>query len=509
MEKSIDTVTLSPADRHNTTLLELAHPADWINPEPSGSYNLVVIGAGTAGLVCAAGAAALGAKVAMIERHLTGGDCLNFGCVPSKALIRSARAAADIRRAETFGVNVPSGTVTDFPVVMERMRALRAGIAPADSVERFAGLGVDVFLGQGRFTGKKTVEVGGKELRFAKAVIATGGRASAPPIPGLEEAGYLTNETLFSLTELPKRVAIIGAGPIGCEMAQSLARFGAQTHLIEVFDQILAKEPPRVAAVVENSLIADGVDLRKSCKTSRIEKRGNERVVFVESDRGTEEIFVDEIVVSVGRKPNIEGLELELAGVDYDERTGVVVNDYLQTSNKRIYAAGDICSPYKFTHTAAALAAIVIQNALFARTKKSSTLTIPWCTYTDPEVAHVGLYPADAEREGIETSVWAAKMDDVDRAILDGDTDGLVEIYTKKGTDKIVGGTIVASHAGEMIGELTVAIQAGLSISSLSSVIHPYPTQADAIRKAASEYQKGRLTPRVKKLMIRWMAMRR
>ncbi len=506
---AVEQIEVLPQDRFNKELVKNAHPPDWVNPEPAKKYNLVVIGGGTAGLVAAAGASALGAEVALVERHLMGGDCLNVGCVPSKGLIRSARTVGELNRAESFGIRIPEGATVDFPAVMERMRRIRAKISPNDSVARFADMGIDVFLGEGTFTGKRTAEVDGKSLEFSKAIIATGARASAPPIPGLEQAGYLTNETLFSLTELPKRIAIIGAGPIGCEMAQSFARFGSDVHLIELADQILPKQPANVARIIEQTLERDGINLTKTAKTNDIEIDNGEKIISIESDGKTDTIRVDEIIVSVGRKPNIENLGLENAGVDYDPKIGVTVNDYLQTSNKRIYAAGDICSPYKFTHTADAQAALVIQNALFLRTKKSSSLIVPWTTYTDPEVAHVGLYPKDAADQGIETTTFTASLSDVDRALLDGEEEGFAEIYVKKGGDKIVGATIVAGHAGEMIGEITTAMHGGLGLSSLSSVIHPYPTQSDVLRKSAREYMRSRLTPRVKRLMDRWMAWHR
>ena len=502
------TVQLAPMDTYNQTLIDRAHPNEWQNPEPADSYNLVVIGGGTAGLVSAAGAAALGAKVALIERHLMGGDCLNVGCVPSKGIIGAARAVAAIGKGRQFGLRIADAHI-DFAIAMERMRKIRAEIAANDSVERFAGLGVDVFLGHGKFTGPKTVTVDGKTLRFSKAVIATGARASAPAIPGLEESGYLTNETLFSLTELPKRLGVIGAGPIGSEMAQSFARFGSEVHVLEIGDQVLSKEPANIAAIVEKSLVEDGVHLRKSCRTKRIEKRDGETIIHIDAGNGDETLTVDALLVSVGRKPNVEDLGLEEAGVSYDPRTGVNVNDYLQTSNRRIYAAGDISSMYKFTHTADALAAIVIQNALFFRTKKASSLIIPWATYTDPELAHVGMYPADAEKSGIETETFSANLGDNDRALLEGEERGLVEIYTKRGSDKILGATIVAGHAGEMISEITVAMKTGAGLATLSSTIHPYPTQSDAVRSAARAYFKSRLTPRIKRLMDRWMAWHR
>jgi pyruvate/2-oxoglutarate dehydrogenase complex dihydrolipoamide dehydrogenase (E3) component len=502
-------VTVYPEDQFNRELVENAHPEDWVNPEPRGRYNLVIIGAGTAGLVTAAIAVSMGAKVALVEKHLMGGDCLNVGCVPSKGLIRAARAYADVRDAGEFGVIVPDGTRVDFPAVMERMRRLRARISPNDSVHRFKDMGVDIFLGSASFTGRGSVEVGGKELRYAKAVITTGARAIALPIPGLQEAGYLTNETLFSLTELPKRLAVIGAGPIGCEMSQSFARFGSEVWLLERMNRIMPREDEDIAKIVEEAFVKDGVNLVKECDIRSIEVRGNEKVIHFGCGEGDKDVVVDEILVGVGRAPNVKELNLESVGVEYDERRGVNVDEYLQTTNKRIFAAGDICFPYKFTHTAESLAGIVIQNALFMKTRKTSTLTIPWCTYTDPEVAHVGLHAAEAEEKGIAVQTFEQEFRDVDRAILDGEDEGLVRIHTQKGSDKILGATIVARHAGEMISEITLAINGKLGAQSLVYTIHPYPTQADSIKKAAAGYMKTKLTPLVKKLLNRWLTWKR
>ncbi len=508
-KERIDIPALQPLDEFNRELQANVHPTDWRNPTPTGRYNLVVIGAGTAGLVTAAGAAGLGAKVALVERDLMGGDCLNVGCVPSKALIRSARAYADIRDAGKFGVNVPEGFAVDFPAVMRRMRQLRAGISPHDSARRFQSLGIDVFIGEARFTGPDTVSVGDSLLRFSRACIATGARAAAPPIEGLEQAGYLTNETVFSLTELPRRLAVIGAGPIGCELAQSFARFGSQVTLLEADKQILPREDADAAEIVRQSLENDGIKIICGGKTARVETdSAGAKIIHAECDGKPHRIEVDEILVGVGRAPNVE-LNLEAANVAYDRKTGVVVDDYLRTSNRRIYAAGDVCSRYKFTHAADAMARIVIQNALFFGRAKASSLVIPWCTYTDPEIAHVGMYPAEAERQGVEIDTFRIDMNSVDRAILEGDTAGLLKIHVRKKTDKIVGATMVSKHAGESISQLTLAITAGIGLGTIGKTIHPYPTQAEAIKKAADAYSRTRLTPGVKKLFETVLAWRR
>jgi pyruvate/2-oxoglutarate dehydrogenase complex dihydrolipoamide dehydrogenase (E3) component/uncharacterized membrane protein YdjX (TVP38/TMEM64 family) len=504
-----NTVQVLPDDVHNQTLVANVHPRDWVNPQPQSRYNLVVIGAGTGGLVCAAGAAGLGARVALVEKHLLGGDCLNVGCVPSKALLRAARAYADVRDAAGFGVTVPPGAKVDFPAVMERMRRLRAGISPNDSAARFHSLGVDVFLGAAHFTGPDAVEVNGQTLRFARAVIATGGRPIQPPIPGLAEAGFQTNETIFSLMELPRRLAVIGAGPIGCELVQAFARFGSQTFLVGKQPQILPREDPDAAQLVETALQHDGVQLLLGHDLRRVERSGGERVLCLESPHGPKEIRVDDILVAVGRVPNVDGLNLEAAGVAHDSRIGVQVDDRLRTTSPRIYAVGDVCSRYQFTHAADAMARLAIQNALFFGGARLSALTIPWCTYTDPEIAHVGLYERQAQEQGIAVQTLTQPLDGVDRALLDGETAGFVRVHLRRGTDKILGATIVARHAGDMISELTLAMTGGLGLRTPARTIHPYPTQAEAIKKVADAYNRTRLTPFVKRMLDKWMAWTR
>jgi pyruvate/2-oxoglutarate dehydrogenase complex dihydrolipoamide dehydrogenase (E3) component len=481
-----------PPDEHNRELVSQVHPPGWRNPTPSGRYNLVVIGAGTAGLVSAAGAAGLGAKVALIERHLLGGDCLNYGCVPSKALLRCARAAAEVRRAGEFGVRVGGPVEVDFAAVMERMRRLRAGIGHHDSAERFRGLGVDVFLGEARFTSPETVTVGGQTLRFARAVIATGARAASLDLPGLGRGDYLTNETVFSLTELPRRLAVIGAGPIGCEQGQAFRRFGSEVHLINRSDRLLGKEEPPAVAVVRRQLEREGIVLHLGARPVRVERHGAETLLILDKGGQQGTVAADAILLAVGRQPNVEGLGLEQAGVEYD-RSGVKVDDYLRTSNRRIYAAGDICSRFKFTHAADAMARIVLRNALFFGRSRASDLVIPWCTYTDPEVAHVGLTAEEAGKQGVTVRTFRLSLAEVDRAVLDGDTEGFALVHVC--ARRVVGATVVAAHAGEMIGEVVLAMTKRLGLAALSATIHPYPTEAEVFRKLADAQQKTRLTP--------------
>jgi pyruvate/2-oxoglutarate dehydrogenase complex dihydrolipoamide dehydrogenase (E3) component len=499
---------LEPRDEHNRALEANARPADWINPEPAPRYNLVVIGGGTAGLVSAAGAAALGAKVALVERRLMGGDCLNFGCVPSKALLRCARAAADVRAASEFGIHVGDMRV-DFAGVMERMRRLRSSISPHDSAARFRDLGVDVFLGQARFVGADRVDVGGKTLLFRKAILATGTRPEIPSIPGLADAGYLTNETVFSLTELPQRLAIVGAGPIGCELAQAFARLGSRITLIADHTRILWREEPSATDILTHALRRDGVELLLESQVAEVQRNGVERLLEVKQFNARRDVAADAVLVATGRLPVVDGLDLELAGVAFDPKTGVRVNDRLRTTNRRIFAAGDVCSRFKFTHAADALARIAVRNALFLGRSKASALTIPWCTYTDPEIARVGLSEGDAREQGIAVQTFEQPLAGVDRAVLDGETDGFARVHVRAGTDRIVGATIVARHAGEMIAELTLAMQAGLGLKALSSTIHAYPTQAEALKKLGDAYQRTRLTPTVRWLFGEWLGWTR
>jgi pyruvate/2-oxoglutarate dehydrogenase complex dihydrolipoamide dehydrogenase (E3) component len=505
-----DFVQLRPYDEHNQALGNNVHPTDWENPVATQPYHLVVIGAGTAGLVTAAGAAGLGARVALIERELMGGDCLNVGCVPSKGVIRAARVAATVRDAAPFGVRVPEGVEMDFGKAMERMRKLRAKISPNDSAQRFKDLGIDVYYGQGAFTDNQSISVTRKNgdvstLDFKKAVIATGARASAPPIPGLETVEYLTNENLFSLTELPKKLAIVGSGPIGSEMAQAFARFGSEVFLFERSDHILTREDADAAAIVQNEFLRDGVRLMLNSEEMRISPADGGKIqVSVTQNGSPAEVVVDQLLVAVGRAPNTDGLNLEGVQVKFS-RAGVEVNDHLQTTNPKIFAAGDICSQYKFTHAADFQARIVIQNSLFAvgpfGKKKASQLIIPWATYTSPEIAHVGMYPEDAEKSGIEIDTYVQQLADVDRAILEGQEEGFVKIHTKKGTDQIVGATIVAENAGDMISEITLAMSSKIGLSKIASAIHPYPTQAEAIRKLGDQINRNKLTPTSRKVL--------
>jgi pyruvate/2-oxoglutarate dehydrogenase complex dihydrolipoamide dehydrogenase (E3) component len=499
---------LIESDPHDQALVRHVRPAGWKNPSPASRYDLVVVGAGTAGLVSAFGAAGLGARVALVERALLGGDCLNHGCVPSKGVIRASRAAFDAREAAAFGVEAAVPPRVDFGVAMARMRRLRAGIAHNDSAARATSLGVDVFLGGGRFVGPDALRVEDATLRFKRAVVATGARASAPPIPGLAEAGYRTNETIFTLTELPRRLGVIGAGPIGCELGQALRRFGAEVTIVAADPRVLPREDPEASAVLQRQLEREGVRLVLGGKLARVDRRGEERVLVVEKDGATVPVACDEILVAVGRAPNVEGLGLDVAGVVVD-RSGVVVDDRLRTANPRIFAAGDVCSAYKFTHAADAMARLALRNAFFFGRGKASDLVIPWATYTDPEVAHVGMSAAGAAEAGGAVRTLTIPFADVDRAVLDGEPEGFARIHVDARSGRLLGATLVARHAGEMIGEPTLAIGKRLGAADLSATVHPYPTQAEVWRKLGDAWQRARLTPRARRVLQTLIAWRR
>lgn len=484
--------------------LRHVRPGDWRNPQPAPKYDLVVLGGGSAGLVAAMGAAGLGARVALVERHLLGGDCLNTGCVPSKALIRSARAVAEARKAPSLGVEV-SGVRVDFAAVMQRLRARRAEIAAHDSAGRLQAAGVDVFFGHGRFVNSTTVAVDGAILRFRRALIATGSRPTAPAIEGLNGVTYLTNETVFDLTGLPQRLVVIGAGPVGCELAQAFARFGSAVTVIEHATQILPHDDRMAALAVAAQLERDGIRLVLGARITRVwSDAGGVRVAVTSPAKGSPEsatVACDALLVAAGRRPHVEDLGLDAAGIRVSQ-TGVDVNDRLQTINPRVYASGDVCSAYKFTHAADALSRIVLQNALLFGRRKASALVVPWVTYTDPEVAHVGAGSRDVADSGGRLETITVSLAEVDRAIVDDETDGFVRVHHERG--RIRGGTIVASHAGEMIGELAYAMIHRGTMGGLSGTIHPYPTQGEALRKAGDMYRRQALTPGLRKWLMRY-----
>jgi len=502
-------MTLDPHEASNRALLAEVRPPDWTPPRPAPRYDLVVVGGGTAGLVSAAGAAGLGARVALIERAMLGGDCLNTGCVPSKALLASAHAAADARRAESLGIRARVDQV-DGAAIMARVRDVRARVAPHDSARRLASLGVHVFFGSATFTAPARVEVGDARLAFSRAVIATGARPSTLPIEGLSDPRVLTSESFFEQADLPRRLAIVGGGPVGCEIAQACARLGSTVTLLEAAPRLLPREDPDAAGALRDALAADGVAVLTGTTAHHVEPRPDTLRVTLTRGTVAQTLDVDRLLIATGRRASTDGLGLEAAGVTVDAAGRVVVNDYLQTANRRIYAAGDACLPWQFTHAADASARLVIRNALFAGRARASRLLIPRTIYTDPEVAAIGLsHVGEADEAGVRARAFDVRFDDVDRAMADGRTRGFARIVVRAGSDGIAGATIVCARAGELISAISVAMSAGLGLSGLAAVIHPYPGYADALRRAADAYNRTRLTPRVASLMRTWLDARR
>jgi pyruvate/2-oxoglutarate dehydrogenase complex dihydrolipoamide dehydrogenase (E3) component len=481
---------LDPVDAHDDALLGHVHPPGWVNPRPAARYNLVVIGGGTAGLVAAIGAAGLGARVALVERGMMGGDCLNTGCVPSKALLASARAAHAARGAGRFGVRVEQVTV-DFAAVMGRMRRLRAAIAPHDSFQRVRDAGVDAFLGTARFTGRDTVQVGDATLRFAKAVICTGARPTLPDIPGLAAAGPLTSDTVFQLTALPARLLVVGGGPVGCELAQAFARFGSRVTLVEAAARLLPGEDEAAGAVVQRALAADGVTVRAAASVDRIRDGA--------AHLGPDRVSFDAVLVATGRRPAIAALALASAGVAVDAR-GVRVDAQLRTTNPHVYASGDAAGLWQLTHAAEATSRLVLQNALFLRRLSHHDLVVPRAVYTDPEVAAVGA------ASGPHTI--RVDLADIDRAKLDGETDGFAALHVDD-RGRVLGGTLVARHAGELVGQLTLAVQNKLTLGDLAQTIQPYPTTADLLKHAGNAWMRRKLTPTAGRVLRGFLQARR
>jgi len=503
-------------DVHNVKLLDNVHPRGWKNPQrPAGFvYDLVAIGAGAGGLVAAKQSARRGAKSALIEEHLAGGDCLNVGCVPSKALLRCARAAAERAHADLLGgVKRPREEAeADFAKVMERMRRLRAQIAPVDSHSSTTAAGADAFVGRGVFIGRNEIKVGEQTLRFKKAVICTGARAKVPPIPGLAEAPYLTNANIFNLERAPPRLAVIGAGPIGVELSQAFSRFGSQVTVLEGMNRIMGPEDPDAAAVIHQVLEQAGVKLMVGLKVDRVDFTAGEpwpeiRITVRRGEAAEPEVVVcDAFLVATGRAPNVDGLGLEVAGVEFTPGIGVKVNDDLSTSNPDIFAVGDVIHrpEFKFTHMAGTMAGMAVQNALFAKSpdlpvnapsRVLSEICVPRCTYTEPEVASCGLSNTEAAtRAGVEFDVYTSSLEHNDRGILEGDNPaGFVKILCKKGTEEILGATIVAERAGDMLAELTLAVQYKLGLSQIARTVHPYPTVGEMIQQAALNYNRARM----------------
>ncbi len=480
-----------------------------------GKYNAVVIGAGTAGLVTAAGTAGLGGRVALIERDKMGGDCLNTGCVPSKALIASARHIAAIRNASALGLK-PVEPEFDFTEVFQRMRDRRAVIEPHDSQERFESLGVDVFRGDATFVDAHTVDVDGVKLIGANFVIATGGRAAVPAIDGINDVPYHTNETIFDqLDEQPTSLAVIGGGPIGCELSQVFQRLGTQVTILETLSCVMSREDPDVSAFVKKTLEKEGVAVHCGARVQRVEQTQDGRIAIHLEREGDENttpaatIAVDALLIAAGRRPNIESLNLDRIGVQTNAQ-GVIVNAKMQTSQPHTYAAGDVTGTYQFTHWADAQARVVIANIVkpwCVPKSKIDDRVLPWCTYIEPEVARVGLSETEAKQRHTPYDLYQFDLNNLDRAILADQTQGFVKVLTVKGKDRILGVTLVCHHAGELLHEFVLAMKYNLGLGQIANTIHAYPTMAEIAKRLGDQYQRTRLSPFAKKL-FNWLYAR-
>ncbi len=469
--------------------------ANWKKPARF-DRNLVVIGAGSAGLVSAYIAAAVKAKVTLIEKHRMGGDCLNFGCVPSKALIRSAKLLSHVKRSKEFGIRNATADF-DFAEVMERVQRVIAEIEPHDSVERYTGLGVECIAGTATITSPWSVEVdtaqGKQTLTSRNLVIATGGRPFVPPIPGVEEVGYVTSDTLWELRVLPPRLLVLGGGPIGCELAQCFARFGSKVTQVEMLPRLMIREDPEISEMVMASFRAEGIDVLVNHKAQRFAVENGEKVLYAESGGREVRIAFDLLLCAVGRVANTTGFGLETLGIPTTKARTVEVNEYLATKYPNIYACGDVAGPYQFTHTAAHTAWYAAVNSLFGRFRRfrADFSVIPWCTFTEPEVARVGLNETEAKEKGIACEVTTYGIDDLDRAIADSEAHGVVKVLTVPGKDRILGVTIVGEHAGDVIAEFVTAMKYGIGLNKILGTIHIYPTLTEANKYAAGNWKRA------------------
>jgi pyruvate/2-oxoglutarate dehydrogenase complex dihydrolipoamide dehydrogenase (E3) component len=467
--------------------LRRVRPAGWKNPPPKSVYDLAVLGAGPAGLAAAESAVREGYTVALIERYRLGGNSLNFGSIPSKAIIGTARLFAAMRFGEEYGVPLSDRPATDFAAVMARMRRIRTRIAEYHSVDRCRALGIDVFFGDARFAGRNALLAADARLRFKKAVVATGARPRPSAIPGLEQVGYLTSDSIFDLAELPKRLGVIGGGPLGCELAQAFCRLGSRVTIVQNEPKFLPHEERDAAELLSMALSRDGVETRLNTTVAGARAGKDGKLLEAVNDDLKFSIPVDEILLSAGRIPNVEELDFSAAGIDCEEG-GVKVDDFLRTSNADVYAAGDVCELLKFTNSAETSGRMAVRNALGEEGGRQSHLRIPWCTYCNPEIAHIGMRVKEARQRDISVKSYTIMMQDVDRAITDAQDDGFVKVYVREGTDTIIGATIVAARASELINEISVIMSAGIGMRQLANILHTYPAQSDAIRLAALAY---------------------
>lgn len=469
--------------------LRRVRPEPWQNPVPNGVYDLAILGAGPAGIAAAEEAARLGVRVALIERNRIGGNSLNTGSVPSKSIVKSAGVYAEMHKAEQFGAPMPSEPALDFAKVMDRMRRVRTRISEHHSVEKLHALRIDIYFDTARFEAADMMRVGDAALRFKKAIIATGARSKAPlEIPGLEQAGYRTSATIFDMDVLPKRLAVIGGGPLGCELAQAFSRLGSHVTIVQNDAKFLPREERDAAEILSRAMARDGVEIRLNTTVTGARGAGGAKILETVNNDVKGDIEADEVLLSIGRAPNVEFLGLEKAGISVDPELRIKVDDFLATTNPAVYAAGDVCMDLKFTNAAQASARIAVRNALSGRQEKHSELVIPWCTYCDPEIAHIGAHVWEARLKSVPIKSYTVMMHDVDRAITDSSDIGFVKIHIAEGTDRILGATIVASRASELINEMSVVISAGIGMNDLAKVAHTYPAESGAIVLAALAY---------------------
>jgi dihydrolipoamide dehydrogenase len=473
-----------------------------LNKPEQFDRNLIVIGAGSAGLVSALIAATVNAKVTLIEKHKMGGDCLNTGCVPSKALIKSAKVASLIKRSGEFGIQVSESNV-DFPAVMGRIQSIIKTIEPHDSVERFESLGVECIEGEAKITSPWSVEINQKTLTAKNIIIATGAGPFVPPIKGIENIDCLTSDNLWQIREQPKRLLVLGGGPIGCELSQAFARLGSIVTQVEMAPRIMAREDEDVSKLITEKFIQEGVDVKTNHKAKEFIKKDNKTILVCENDGQDVEIEFDSLLVAVGRKANTSGFGLEELGIELNSQGTIKVNEYLQSSIPSIYACGDVAGPYQFTHTASHQAWYASVNSLFGRVKrfKADYSVIPWATFTDPEVARVGLNEQEAKEKNISYETSYFKLDELDRALTEDETEGFIKVLTIPGKDKILGATIVGDHAGELITEYITAMKHKTGLNKILGTIHIYPTLSEANKYAAGVWKKEHAP----KLLLSWV----